>query len=157
MLCRKGKRMKGNRHQKIVELVETYQIETQEDLADHLRKEGYRVTQATVSRDIRQLNLSKVSMGGGKQKYVILKQEDNLIGEKYIRVLKDGFISMDRAQNILVIKTVAGMAMAVAAAIDTMKLNEIVGSIAGDDTIMAAVRTNEDAEAVMEKIRKVLG
>ncbi|MBR5579647.1 MAG: arginine repressor [Lachnospiraceae bacterium] len=148
--------MKGNRHQKIVELVETYEIETQEELADRLRSEGYRVTQATVSRDIRQLNLSKVSAGGGKQKYVILKQEDNLIGEKYIRVLKDGFVSMDRAQNILVIKTVAGMAMAVAAAIDTMKLEEIVGSIAGDDTIMAAVRTNEDTEAVMEKIRKVL-
>ena len=148
--------MKGNRHQKIVELVETYEIETQEELADRLRSEGYRVTQATVSRDIRQLNLFKVSAGGGKQKYVILKQEDNLIGEKYIRVLKDGFVSMDRAQNILVIKTVAGMAMAVAAAIDTMKLEEIVGSIAGDDTIMAAVRTNEDTEAVMEKIRKVL-
>ena len=92
-----------------------------------------------------------------KQKYIILKQDDNQIGEKYIRVLKDGFVSMDRAQNILVIKTVAGMAMAVAAAIDTMKLEEIVGSIAGDDTIMAAVRTNEDTELVMEKIRKVLG
>lgn len=149
--------MKGNRHQKIVELVENFEIETQEELAECLRKEGYQVTQATVSRDIRQLNLSKVSLGNGKQKYIILKQDDNQIGEKYIRVLKDGFVSMDRAQNILVIKTVAGMAMAVAAAIDTMKLEEIVGSIAGDDTIMAAVRTNEDTELVMEKIRKVLG
>lgn len=148
--------MKGNRHQKIVELVENYEIETQEDLADLLRRDGYKVTQATVSRDIRQLNLTKVSTGNGKQKYVILKHEDSKIGEKYIRVLKDGFVSMDRAQNILVIKTVAGMAMAVAAAIDTMKLEEIVGSIAGDDTIMAAVRTNEDAEAVMKKIRELL-
>lgn len=149
--------MKGNRHQKIVELVENFEIETQEELAECLRKEGYQVTQATVSRDIRQLNLSKISLGNGKQKYIILKQDDNQIGEKYLRVLKDGFVSMDRAQNILVIKTVAGMAMAVAAAIDTMKLEEIVGSIAGDDTIMAAVRTNEDTELVMEKIRKVLG
>ncbi|MBR3606805.1 MAG: arginine repressor [Lachnospiraceae bacterium] len=148
--------MKGNRHQKIVELVENYEIETQEDLADLLRRDGYKVTQATVSRDIRQLNLTKVSTGNGKQKYVILKHEDSKIGEKYIRVLKDGFVSMDRAQNILVIKTVAGMAMAVAAAIDTMKLEEIVGSIAGDDTIMAAVRTNEDAEAVMKKINELL-
>ena len=148
--------MKGNRHQRIVELVESYEIETQEELVDRLRNEGYQVTQATVSRDIRQLNLSKISTGNGKQKYVILKQENNQIGEKYIRVLKDGFISMDRAQNILVIKTVAGMAMAVAAAIDTMKLDEIVGSIAGDDTIMAAVRTNEDAELVMKKIWEVL-
>lgn len=148
--------MKGNRHQRIVELVENYEIETQEELVDHLRNEGYQVTQATVSRDIRQLNLSKISTGNGKQKYVILKQENNQVGEKYIRVLKDGFVSMDRAQNILVIKTVAGMAMAVAAAIDTMKLDEIVGSIAGDDTIMAAVRTNEDTELVMKKIREVL-
>lgn len=148
--------MKGNRHQKIVELVDNFEIETQEELADLLRQEGYKVTQATVSRDIRQLNLTKVSTESGKQKYVILKREDNQIGEKYIRVLKDGFLSMDRAQNILVIKTVAGMAMAVAAAIDTMKLEEIVGSIAGDDTIMAAVRTNEDAELVMKKIKDLL-
>lgn len=148
--------MKGNRHQRIIELVENYEIETQEELVEHLRNEGYQVTQATVSRDIRQLNLSKISSGSGKQKYVILKQENNQVGEKYIRVLKDGFVSMDRAQNILVIKTVAGMAMAVAAAIDTMKLDEIVGSIAGDDTIMAVVRTNEDAEAVMKKIWEVL-
>ena len=148
--------MKGNRHQKIVELVDHFEIETQEELADLLRQEGYKVTQATVSRDIRQLNLTKVSTESGKQKYVILKREDNQIGEKYIRVLKDGFLSMDRAQNILVIKTVAGMAMAVAAAIDTMKLEEIVGSIAGDDTIMAAVRTNEDAELVMKKIKDLL-
>lgn len=148
--------MKGNRHQKIVELVDNFEIETQEELADLLRQQGYKVTQATVSRDIRQLNLTKVSTESGKQKYVILKREDNQIGEKYIRVLKDGFLSMDRAQNILVIKTVAGMAMAVAAAIDTMKLEEIVGSIAGDDTIMAAVRTNEDAELVMKKIKDLL-
>lgn len=149
--------MKGNRHQKIIELVENFTIETQEDLADKLREAGYQVTQATVSRDIRQLNLSKVSTGNGRQKYVALPQDDTHLSLKYIRVLKDGFISMDRAQNILVIKTVSGMAMAVATAIDAMKLEEIVGSIAGDDTIMAAIRTNEDAESVMEKIRQVLG
>lgn len=148
--------MKGNRHRKIVELVENNEIETQEELADILRAEGFNVTQATVSRDIRQLNLLKVATRSGKQKYAIVKQEDTFLGEKYIRVLRDGFMSMDRAQNILVIKTVSGMAMAVAAAVDAMKLDEIVGSIAGDDTIMAAVRSNEDAEHVMEKIRAVL-
>ncbi len=148
--------MKGNRHQKIVELVENYDIETQEELADRLKDAGFQVTQATVSRDIRQLKLSKISLRNGKQKYVVLKQDDTHLGEKYIRVLKDGFISMDKAQNILVIKTVSGMAMAVAAAVDAMKMEEIVGSIAGDDTIMAAVRTNEDTEVVMEKIKKIL-
>ena len=95
-------------------------------------------------------------MGAGRQKYAVLSHSDNYLGEKYIRVLKDGFVSMDMAQNILVVKTVSGMAMAVAAALDAMKLKEIVGSIAGDDTIMMAVRTVEDTEIVMGKIRNVL-
>ena len=149
--------MKGNRHQKIIELVDNYEIETQEELADRLREEGFQVTQATVSRDIRALKLSKVSCGNGRQKYVAVKQDDTHLSAKYSRVLKDGFVSMDKAQNILVIKTVSGMAMAVAAAVDAMEMEEIVGSIAGDDTIMAAVRSNEDVEAVMKKIYAVLG
>lgn len=149
--------MKGDRHEKIVELVENYNIETQEELADKLGQAGFKVTQATVSRDIRQLKLTKMSTGNGRQKYVIMKQEEAFhLADKYIRVLRDGFLSIDRAQNILVIKTVAGMAMAVAAALDTMKLQEVVGSIAGDDTIMAAVRTNEEAEIVMEKIKEMI-
>ena len=148
--------MKKSRHQKIKELIEQYEIETQEELADKLREAGYAVTQATVSRDIRELKLSKVPMGDGKQKYTILIHSDHYLSDKYIRVLKDGFGSMDMAQNILVVKTVSGMAMAVAAALDAMKLKEIVGSIAGDDTIMMAVRTVEDTQIVMEKIRNVL-
>ena len=148
--------MKKNRHRKIKELVEQFEIETQEELADKLREAGYAVTQATVSRDIREMKLSKVPMGDGRQKYTILVQSDHYLSDKYIRVLKDGFVSMDMAQNILVIKTVAGMAMAVAAAVDAMKLKEIVGSIAGDDTIMVAVRTVEDTKCVMEKVRSVL-
>lgn len=148
--------MKKSRHQKIKELVEEYEIETQEELAEKLKEAGYAVTQATVSRDIREMKLSKISMGDGRQKYTILIQGDHYLSDKYIRVLKDGFVSMDMAQNILVIKTVSGMAMAVAAAVDAMKLKEIVGSIAGDDTIMMAVRTVEDTEIVMEKIRSVL-
>jgi len=148
--------MKKSRHQKIKELVEQFEIETQEELADMLREAGYAVTQATVSRDIRELKLSKVPMGDGRQKYTILIHSDHYLSDKYIRVLKDGFVSMDMAQNILVVKTVAGMAMAVAAAIDAMKLKEIVGSIAGDDTIMMAVRTVQDTQIVMDKIRNVL-
>lgn len=148
--------MKKARHEKIIELIARHEIETQEELVDRLRQSGYEVTQATVSRDIRELKLSKVPAGDGKQKYVVLKQDDRHLGDKYIRVLKDGFVSMDMAQNILVIKTVSGMAMAVAAAVDAMKLKEIVGSIAGDDTIMMAVRTVEDTKAVMDKISKML-
>lgn len=148
--------MKKSRHRIIKELVEQFEIETQEELADKLKENGYAVTQATVSRDIRELKLTKVPMGDGRQKYTILVHSDHYLSDKYIRVLRDGFVSMDMAQNILVIKTVAGMAMAVAAAIDAMKLKEIVGSIAGDDTIMAAVRTVEDTKCVMEKIRGML-
>ena len=148
--------MKGNRHQKIIELVDNYNIETQEELAERLKEEGYQVTQATVSRDIRALKLSKVSCGNGKQKYIAIKHEDTRLSAKYIRVLKDGFVSMDTAQNILVIKTVSGMAMAVAAAVDALDMEEIVGSIAGDDTIMVAVRTVEDTQVVMDKLSEML-
>ena len=126
------------------------------ELAGYLKEAGFTVTQATVSRDIRELKLSKVPTGGGKQKYVILRQDDSHMGDKYIRVLRDGFVSMDMAQNILVIKTVSGMAMAVAAALDALKFSEVVGCIAGDDTIMVAVRTVEDTQILMDKIHLMI-
>lgn len=148
--------MKMERHSKIIELIHKYEIGTQEELADRLNDEGFYVTQATVSRDIRELKLTKVAMDGGKQKYIIVSGSDENLNEKYLRVLKDGFLSVDRAENILVIKTVPGMAMAVAAALDAMQWNEVVGCIAGDDTIMAAIRTKGDALIVMEKIRKLI-
>lgn len=148
--------MKGKRHAKVVELVNKHNIETQEELAERLNEEGFQVTQATVSRDIRDLKLTKVSVNGGKQKYVVLKPEEDGMNEKYVRVLCDGYLSMDMAQNILVIKTVSGMAMAVAVAVDAMKWHEVVGCIAGDDTIMCAIRTVEDTKSVMDKIRKIV-
>lgn len=147
--------MKIERHTKIVELISKYDIETQEELAEKLNKIGFNVTQATVSRDIRELKLSKVAIDGGKQKYVVLQNQEGWMSEKYIRVLKDGFVSMDMAQNILVIKTVSGMAMAVAAALDAMQWHEIVGCIAGDDTIMCAIRSAEDTLVVMDYIYKL--
>lgn len=148
--------MKVNRHAKIVELVNKYHIETQEELADKLKEEGFQITQATISRDIRDLKLTKVQTDEGRQKYVVLKATENALRDKYIRIMKDGFVSMDMAMNLLVIKTVSGMAMAVAAAIDEMHWNEVVGCIAGDDTIMCAIRTVEDTSVVMEKIRKIV-
>ena len=148
--------MKVSRHAKIIELISQYDIETQEELAEYLNRAGFKVTQATVSRDIRDLKLTKVSVGAGKQKFVVHRQDEPEMSEKYIRVLRDGYVSMDMAQNILVIKTVSGMAMAVAVAVDSMKWNEVVGCIAGDDTIMCAIRTVEDTVAVMDKIRKIV-
>ena len=152
-----GSKLKSQRHCKIIELITKNNIETQEELADTLNQAGFNVTQATVSRDIRELKLTKMSVNGERQKYVILQSKENQMNEKYMRVLKDGFVSMDMAQNILVIKTVPGMAMAVAAALDAMNWYEIVGCIAGDDTIMCAVRTVDDTFIVMKKINKIVG
>ncbi len=148
--------MKGDRHAKIIELIGEYPIETQEELAAYLNKEGFHVTQATVSRDIRDLKLTKVPGQDGRQRYAIHQEAGPAMNEKYIRVLKDGFVSMDMAQNILVIKTVSGMASAVCAALDAMNWHEIVGSVAGDDTILCAVRSTEDTVKVMDKLGKLL-
>lgn len=147
--------MKTKRHSKIVELINSYDIETQEELAQKLEEGGFVVTQATVSRDIRDLKLSKVVTANGKQKYSLMPKQDG-ISEKYVRILGEAFVSMDMAQNILVVKTVSGMAMAAAAALDSMQMSEIVGCIAGDDTIMAAIRSVDDTVAVMERIRKLV-
>lgn len=148
--------MKDNRHAKIIEIIQKNDVETQEELAELLNQMGFKVTQATISRDIRMLKLTKVACENGKQKYIQPQNDKSNINEKYMRVLKDGYVSMDMAQNILVIKTVSGMAMAVAAAIDAMKWHEVVGCIAGDDTIMCAIRSVEETYSVMEKVRKIV-
>ena len=113
------------------------------------------MTQATVSRDIRELRLTKVQTGKGRQKYSLIHQQSPS-DDKYIRILHDSFLSMDMAQNILVIRTVSGMAMAVGAAIDSLNFPEVVGCIAGDDTVMCAIRTLDDTIVLMDKIRKLI-
>ena len=148
--------MKRRRHEKIIVLIGKYDIETQDELADMLRREGFEVTQATVSRDIRDLKLTKVPTDDGKQRYAVHQQAETKMSEKYIRVLRDGFASMDKAQNILVIRTVVGMANAVCAALDAMEWKEIIGSVAGDDTIICVVRSEEDTVSVMDKIKKIV-
>ena len=149
--------MKIGRHAKIVDLIGKYDIETQEELAEYLREAGYRVTQATISRDIRELKLTKIPTNDGKQKYALMQNQSTGMNEKYLRVLKYGFVSMDMAQNILIVKTVSGMAMAVAAAIDAMHWTEVAGCIAGDDTIMCAIRSTDDTIRVMDKIARIVG
>ena len=148
--------MKTARHAKIIEIINKYNIETQEELADKLNEAGFQVTQATDSRDIRELKLMKISENGERQRYVVFQNKEGWKSEKYIRVLRDGFVSMDMAQNILVIKTASGMAMAVALALDELHWNEIVGCVAGDDTVMCAIRTVDDTLITMDKINKVL-
>ena len=142
--------MKTDRQSKIIEIIQKNEVETQDELSALLEKDGFRVTQATVSRDIRELKLTKIPTAGGRQKYAVITDAPENLSKKYERVLREGFLSMDMAQNILVIKTVSGMA------IDAMKMREIVGSIAGDDTIMCAIRTVDDTYAVMKKIRRIV-
>lgn len=148
--------MKIGRQTKIIELINEFDIETQDELADLLTAAGYNVTQATISRDIRELKLTKVSVDNGKQKYIVLKSQESGLSEKYVRVLRECYVSMDIAQNIVVIKTVSGMAMAVAAAIDALHLKGLVGCVAGDDTVMCVIKTVEEAELIMEKINKLI-
>ena len=113
------------------------------------------MTQATISRDIRELRLIKVLLDNGRQKYATFRSNEHL-PDKNIRILREGFVSMDMAQNILVVKTLSGMAMAVAAAIDAMHMHELVGCIAGDDTIMCAIRSVDDTIVVMRKLKKIM-
>ncbi|SFG21108.1 arginine repressor [Oribacterium sp. WCC10] len=148
--------MKKSRHQKIIELVGRMRIGTQEELADILNREGYKVTQATVSRDIKELKLSKVAGNDGIQYYQIIEKEEHVYSEKYIRVLREALMSMDTAGNLLVIRTMAGMANAVAAALDQFRLEKIVGTLAGDDTIMCAMKNAQDAEEVKSRIQEIM-
>lgn len=148
--------MKVARQTKILELIVKNEICTQEELTACLEEAGFNVTQATISRDIREMKLTKVADGTGKLRYVAYKTTEDDMNEKYIRIFLDGFISMDNAGNILVVKTVSGMAMAVAAALDHMDYPEIVGSIAGDDTIMCAIRSIDDTISLMGKLKKLI-
>lgn len=148
--------MKKERRAKIIELIEKYQIETQEELAEKLEEAGFTVTQATISRDIRELKLTKVSVDGVHQRYTYLNKKEMDLSYKYVRVLQDGFLSMNPAENLLVIKTLSGMAMAVAAALDNLEVPGIVGSIAGDDTVLCAVRTVGEVPGVMNRIGRLL-
>ena len=148
--------MKTDRHAQILRLVRENDIGTQEELAEKLNESGFRVTQATVSRDIRELKLTKVAGENGKMRYALMQQRAQSEEGRYIRVLKDAFVSMDVADSLVVVRTASGMAMAAAAVLDELQMDELVGSIAGDNTIMCAARSHQEAVALMEKLRRML-
>lgn len=148
--------MKIARHSKIIDLINQYDIETQEELAARLNAAGFQVTQATVSRDIRELKLMKIAKPDGGSKYTVMTAQDRQDSEKFIRVLKEAFLSMDLAQNVLIIKTSSGMANAAAAALDHINWSEVVGCIAGDDTIACINRSTDDTIILMDKIKKII-
>ncbi|MBQ7564793.1 MAG: arginine repressor [Lachnospiraceae bacterium] len=148
--------MQNSRTEKILELIDEYEIQTQEELASLLKQSGFQVTQATVSRDINKLHIIKVPAENGGQKYARQKKEAAGDEGRYTDVLRAGFASMDTAGELLVIRTEAGMAMAIAAALDAMQLPQIVGCIAGDDTIMCAIKTPEALKEVREILQEIV-
>ena len=147
--------MKEVRQNRIKEIIESQDIETQDELLEELSKMGFSVTQATISRDIREMKLTKVSGKNGTQKYTLIQNTDTDVIEKYHQVLSAGILNMDYSENIIVIRTVSGMAMAVAAALDNMNLQGLMGCIAGDDTIFCAVRNSKYCREIIADIRKV--
>ena len=144
--------MKGNRQKKILEIINRYHIETQDDLIERLLVEGFSVTQATVSRDIRELQLTKVLTGKGSYRYGAPKKEELVAGMKINAALVDSIISVDYAQNMVVVRTFPGLAQAVAAGIDNLTLAEVLGCVAGDDTIIVATRNELAAKSISERI-----
>ncbi len=148
--------MKVARQAKIIELIENNQIETQEELADLLKKSGYHVTQATISRDIKELKLIKVMGQDGRQYYASLKDMGTLYDERVIRVFRESVLTVDTATFLVVLHTLPAMAQAAALAIDALEWNEIVGTIAGDDTIFVAVREEKNVEEIVTRFKKLM-
>jgi transcriptional regulator of arginine metabolism len=144
------------RQDKIKEIIENNMVNTQDELVKRLNEEGFDVTQATVSRDIRELQLAKVATELGGFRYRVPENTGTVSDKKYVRILREAVLSLEAAENILVIKTVSGMAMAAAAALDSLKIPKVVGCIAGDDTIMCIVKTVSDVKNVSRKINELL-
>lgn len=147
--------MKYTRHSKILEIIESMDIETQEELAEELRKRGIDVTQATISRDIKELRLVKVMASSGISKYALIDNAETGISQKLIRVFAESVVSMDSSNNLIVIKTIAGSAQAAASAIDSLGWEEIVGCIAGDDTILVVVRENQPVNDIINRFQQI--
>lgn len=148
--------MKNMRQEKIIALITRYEIETQEDLIGMLRKEGFQVTQATVSRDIRELKLTKVLTGRGSYRYTVPAQNDALPSIKFNRALVNSIVGVDYAINNIVIKTYPGLATAVATGLDSIDSNDILGCVAGDDAIIMVVRSEAAAKDLSARIHALL-
>ena len=149
--------MKQNRHERILEIINSCDIETQDDLLEKLKVDGFDVTQATISRDIKQLQLVKVAGDDGHYKYAISQHSGTKTAMKFRTILKETIIRVDYGENIVVLKTYAGMAQAACAAIDALQLSDIVGSVAGDDTILIVMRSTQIAQDFSEKYKEYIG
>lgn len=149
--------MKNARQNKILELIEEYEISTQEALIQRLSEHGFESTQTTISRDIRQLRLIKGPTGRGTYKYVAPEVRRGNDAPGHNSALTDAVIKIEAAQNIIVVKTMSGMANAIAVCIDSLQIRDIIGSVAGDDTILLVFKNTEKAETVEEELKGVFG
>ena len=148
--------MKAKRQALIREIVEAQSIQTQEELAEALRAHGMVVTQATVSRDIREMHLLKVLAEDGSYRYATMEKSDSGMNDRLIRMLSDSVVEMNSANNLIVIHTLPGSAHVAAEAIDNLKWPETIGTIAGDNTILVIVRSNEDVDGVLRRFRSII-
>lgn len=148
--------MKNRRHTKILELIREHDIETQDELLRYLREAGFDVTQATVSRDIKELRLVKTLSGSGRYKYSTGSEGGTDMSSKFHSLFTDSAVSVDCAMNMLVIKCMNGMAQAVCAAMDAMYWKDFVGTLAGEDTIMVVCRTEAAAREARDRLKKLL-
>ena len=148
--------MKAKRQALIREIVEAQSIQTQEELAEALRAHGMVVTQATVSRDIREMHLLKVLAEDGSYRYATMEKSDSGMNDRLIRMLSDSVVEMNSANNLIVIHTLPGSAHVAAEAIDNLKWPETIGTIAGDNTILVIVRTNEEVDTVMKRFHIII-
>lgn len=148
--------MKAKRQALIREIVESQCIQTQEELADALRGHGMMVTQATVSRDIKEMHLLKVLADDGVYRYATMDKSEQGVNDRLIRMLADSVIDMDYANNLIVIRTLSGSAHVAGEAVDSLRWPEVLGTIAGDNTILVIVRSNEEVDAVIRRFRGIL-
>lgn len=148
--------MKARRQALIREIVDTQSIQTQEELAQALREHGMVVTQATVSRDIKEMHLLKVLAEDGSYRYATMDKEEQGTSDRLIRMLADSVIGMDSANNLIVIRTLPGSAHVAGEAVDSLRWNEVLGTIAGDNTILVIARSNEDVEPVLRRFRALI-
>ena len=149
--------MKNDRQAKILEIIEREPIDTQEQLQLRLQEQGILCTQATISRDIKQLHLIKEPVGQGRYRYAVSSQRSRLNMEDKLRtIFRESIISVDSAQNIVVIKTMSGLANGAAAALDSMFISYLVGTLAGDDTALMVMRDMESAKSLCEEIHEML-
>ena len=148
--------MKARRQAMIREIVENQSIQTQEELAEALRAHGMVVTQATVSRDIKEMHLLKVLADNGNYRYATMEKGDSGMNDRLIRMLSDSVVDISSANNLIVIHTLPGSAHVAAEAIDSLKWQEVLGTIAGDNTILAIIRSNDEVDEVVRRFRSLV-